>query len=82
MDAEQNEQNEPNKLLFVRNLKPETTQELLQPLFQQYPGFVEVRLAKGRETVAFVEYTKQEEATVALAGLHGFNGLSVKYAKR
>lgn len=34
----------PNNVLFVENLPHETTSMMLQILFQQYPGFREVRI--------------------------------------
>lgn len=37
----------PNKILFVQNLPEATTQNMLQLLFQQYPGFMEVREEGG-----------------------------------
>jgi hypothetical protein len=33
----------PNKILFAANLPEATTQQMLGMLFQQYPGFHEVR---------------------------------------
>lgn len=37
----------PNKLLFVQNLPEATTGQMLTMLFQQYPGFMEVRVVCG-----------------------------------
>ena len=33
----------PNKILFVQNLPEASTEAMLAMLFQQYPGFKEVR---------------------------------------
>jgi U2 small nuclear ribonucleoprotein B'' len=33
----------PNKILFVQNLPEATTGQMLSMLFQQFPGFKEVR---------------------------------------
>ena len=33
----------PNKILFVQNLPPATNAQMLSMLFQQFPGFREVR---------------------------------------
>lgn len=33
----------PNKILFAQNLPEATTGQMLGMLFQQYPGFIEVR---------------------------------------
>ena len=47
--------NAPNKILFVQNL-PETSNEaMLGMLFQQFPGFREVRMVEARPGIAFVE---------------------------
>lgn len=37
----------PNKVLFVQNLPEDCSDMMLQPLFQTYPGFKEVRLVPG-----------------------------------
>lgn len=37
----------PNKVLFVQNLPEDCSEMMLQPLFQTYPGFREVRLVPG-----------------------------------
>lgn len=57
----------PNKILFAQNLPEATTGQMLTLLFQQYPGFMEVRMVRQlqlRELSAF------SARTVALAG-HG-----------
>jgi len=63
----------PNKILFVQNLPEGCTDMALSMLFQQFPGFKEVRIvpAKG-QTVAFVEFDNEDGAGVALQGLQGF----------
>ena len=42
----------------------------LAMLFQQYKGYVEVRVP--RPGLAFIEFTDEPSATLALQGLHGF----------
>jgi hypothetical protein len=37
----------PNKTLFVQGLPEATTDQMLQMLFAQFPGFKEVRSTKG-----------------------------------
>jgi len=77
----------PNKLLFVQNLPPETTEMMLAMLFRQYPGFVEVRLVPGKTDIAFVEFGDESQASVAKEGLNGFKivpdqATHISYAKR
>jgi U2 small nuclear ribonucleoprotein B'' len=52
----------PNNILFVENLPPETTQEILTELFQQFAGFREVRLVPtktdiGNFSLVFFQFT-------------------------
>ena len=58
--------------------------ELLEKLFEQYPGFQAVRL---EENMALVYFNNTENAQRALAGLHGFRVtddfvLSLNFAKK
>jgi hypothetical protein len=77
----------PNKVLFVEGL-PESysNEDTVAALFRQYPGFVEARVVANRQ-VAFVEFTSDYTAGVALAGLQSFeispgNNIVISYAKR
>lgn len=77
----------PNNTLFVQNLPPETTNHILSMLFQQFPGFQEVRTVDTRPGIAFVEFSDESQATVALQGLHGFHisptrPMHITYAKK
>lgn len=45
----------PNKILFVQNLPENSTEAMLAMLFQQFPGFREVRMVEARPGIAFVE---------------------------
>lgn len=38
----------PNPILFVQNLPPESTELMVQMLFQQFPGYKSVRLVEGQ----------------------------------
>lgn len=59
---------------------------MLEALFGQYPGYQKLSLVSARG-IAFVEYDNDDQATVALKGLGGFqmspeHSLQVKYAKK
>ncbi|KAJ3215943.1 hypothetical protein HDU67_010174 [Dinochytrium kinnereticum] len=62
----------PNSILFVENLPPETTQQILTELFNQFPGFKEVRLVPGKSDIAFVEYDSEAQSTLARQQLNHF----------
>merc|ERR1711964_130072 len=73
-------------VIFVENLPPDLTDsEPFKLLFEQYPGFTDVRLIAQRR-VAFVEFTEQRQAEDAINGLQGFMfapgyQLKLSYAK-
>ncbi|XP_021571130.1 U2 small nuclear ribonucleoprotein B''-like [Carlito syrichta] len=46
----------PNYILFLNNLPEETNAMMLSMLFNQFPGFKEVRLVPRRYGIAFVEF--------------------------
>ncbi|CAJ0871308.1 1542_t:CDS:2, partial [Entrophospora sp. SA101] len=54
------------------SLEVNVTDEMLSFLFQQYPGFKEVRLVPGKSDIAFVEYEADHQAAVAKDVLNGF----------
>jgi len=62
----------PNKILFVENLPEETTNMMLSMLFQQFPGYQEVRMVAGKQGIAFVEFENEIEAGVAMTSLQHF----------
>uniref|UniRef100_A0A6G1SC90 U2 small nuclear ribonucleoprotein B n=1 Tax=Aceria tosichella TaxID=561515 RepID=A0A6G1SC90_9ACAR len=64
---------EPNKILFLTNLPDETNEAMLTLLFNQFPGFKEVRLIPGRSDIAFVEFENEYFAGTAKEALNGFN---------
>jgi len=83
----QPKQQPPNKILFVENLPEQTTDLMLSMLFQQFPGFKEVRMVSGKSGIAFVEFENEIEAGVALGGLQHFkitptHLMVISYAKK
>lgn len=60
----------PSKLLLAQNLPEECNEMMLGMLFQQYQGYVEVRVP--RPGLAFIEFSDEPSATLALQGLQGF----------
>ncbi|KAJ7551803.1 hypothetical protein O6H91_06G029200 [Diphasiastrum complanatum] len=77
----------PNSILFVQNLPHETNSMMLQMLFQQFPGFKEVRMIEAKPGIAFVEYSDEVQATAALQALQNFkitpkNAMQISYAKK
>ncbi|KAJ3107480.1 hypothetical protein HDU97_004076 [Phlyctochytrium planicorne] len=77
----------PNAILFVENLPPETTQQILTDLFNQFPGFKEVRLVPGKSDIAFVEYETETQSTMAKQQLNYFKisaerEIKVTYARK
>jgi len=83
----QPKQQPPNKILFVENLPEQTTDLMLSMLFQQFPGFKEVRMVTGKQGIAFVEFENELEAGVAMNGLQHFkitptHLMVISYAKK
>ncbi|GAB2234109.1 hypothetical protein Droror1_Dr00003346 [Drosera rotundifolia] len=77
----------PNNILFIQNLPHETTSLMLQALFQQYPGFREVRMIEAKPGIAFVEFEDEEQSSIAMDALQGFkitpsHPMEVTYAKK
>ncbi|KDO34671.1 hypothetical protein SPRG_00734 [Saprolegnia parasitica CBS 223.65] len=69
------------------NSGPACNDEALAMLFKQYHGFKEVRMVPGKKGLAFVEYTDDAQAAIALQGLNGFKltpneRLKVSFAKK
>lgn len=76
----------PNKLLFVQNLPEATNEAMLSMLFQQFPGFKEVRMVEAKPGIAFVEFDNDSQSTTAMQGLQGFRitpekAMSIVFAK-
>jgi len=77
----------PNQILFLTNLPEETTEVMLQMLFNQFPGFKEVRLVPGRHDIAFVEFENEIQSSAAKEALNGFkitptNAMKISFAKK
>lgn len=77
---------QPNKTLFVENLPEATTDAMLAMLFQQFPGYEETRMVPGRPGIAFIDFSNDVQAGVALNGLQSFkitpsNAMRITYAK-
>ena len=69
------------------NLPEQTTDAMLNALFNQFPGLREVRLIPGRHDIAFVEYMSEDQAAAAKNALQGFlvtpsNPLKIMFAKK
>ncbi|KAG5830962.1 U2 small nuclear ribonucleoprotein B'' [Anguilla anguilla] len=85
--AQQTPDNPPNYILFLNNLPEETNEMMLSMLFNQFPGFKEVRLVPGRHDIAFVEFETEGQAGVARDALQGFRitstcAMKITYAKK
>ena len=57
----------PNPILFVENLPEQATEMMLSMLFQQFPGYKEVRLVPGKKGIAFVEYECNRQVDIAFS---------------
>jgi RNA recognition motif-containing protein len=82
----QGEGNPPNKLLLIEGLPPNTTTQMLELIFNQYLGLVEVRMVEARPGIAFVQYDAEPSATTAMQGLQNFqiaagHSMRITYAK-
>ncbi|KAJ3172974.1 hypothetical protein HDU88_004433 [Geranomyces variabilis] len=79
-------ENQPNRILFLSNLPESVSEDALAMLFQEYPGFKEVRLVPGKTGIAFVEYETDIQADTAKGVLNGFKlaptvEMGVEFAK-
>ncbi|KAG1683996.1 U1 small nuclear ribonucleoprotein A [Nymphon striatum] len=77
----------PNQILFLTNLPEETNEMMLQMLFNQFPGFKEVRLVPGRHDIAFVEFDNELQSGAAKEALQGFkitptHAMKISFAKK
>lgn len=61
----------PNNILFLQNLPENVQHAQLVDLFQQHPGFREVRMIPTKRDIAFVEYEDEALAAIAKAALGG-----------
>jgi len=77
----------PNAILFLENLPTQVNEMMISMLFQQFPGFKEVRLVPGKSGIAFVEFESEAQSGVAMGGLQNFkitptDLMKISYAKR
>ncbi|XP_071737986.1 U2 small nuclear ribonucleoprotein B'' [Rutidosis leptorrhynchoides] len=77
----------PNNILFIQNLTHDTTEDMLQLLFKQFPGFKEVRMIAAKPGIAFVEFDDDNQSSTAMQSLQGFkitpqNSIAISYAKK
>lgn len=77
----------PNQILFLTNLPSETNEMMLSMLFNQFPGFKEVRLVPGRHDIAFIEFENEVLSSAAKDALQGFkitptNAMKITFAKK
>lgn len=62
----------PNVILFIENLPYEITGRMLEMLFEQYPGFKEVRSIDAKPGIAFVDFEDDIQSSMAMQALQGF----------
>ena len=79
-------ENPPNSMLLLTKLPDDTNESLLTRLFNQFPGFKDVRLISVR-AAAFVEYDTDAQAAEAKGKLNGFQikpdcELHIAFAKK
>nr|XP_043636534.1 U2 small nuclear ribonucleoprotein B'' [Erigeron canadensis] len=77
----------PNNILFVQNLPNNTTEDMLQILFNQFPGFKEVRMINAKPGIAFVEFDDDNQSSTAMQSLQDFKitpqiSMAISYAKK
>lgn len=77
----------PNQILFLTNLPEETNEMMLSMLFNQFPGFKEVRLVPNRHDIAFVEFSSELQSSAAKEALQGFkitptHAMKISFAKK
>ncbi|CAG8656854.1 3017_t:CDS:2 [Acaulospora morrowiae] len=77
----------PNNILFLQNLPSDITGAVLTALFEQYPGFKEVRSIHPAKGIAFVEYDNEPQAMIAKEALTNHlispdHKLKITYAKK
>ncbi|KAF9581736.1 hypothetical protein BGW38_001140 [Lunasporangiospora selenospora] len=76
-----------NSILFLQSLPQDITEAQLVSLFQQYPGFKEVRMVPGRSGIAFVEYDNEYYSAAAKTALADYqispeNKMKVTFARK
>ncbi|ENN75147.1 U1 small nuclear ribonucleoprotein A [Dendroctonus ponderosae] len=82
-----NAEQPPNQILFLTNLPDETSEMMLSMLFNQFPGFKEVRLVPNRHDIAFVEFENELQSASAKDALQSFritptHAMKISFAKK
>ncbi|XP_072383988.1 U1 small nuclear ribonucleoprotein A [Diabrotica undecimpunctata] len=82
-----NAEQPPNQILFLTNLPDETSEMMLSMLFNQFPGFKEVRLVPNRHDIAFVEFENELQSGAAKDALQSFkitptHAMKISFAKK
>uniref|UniRef100_A0A8R1ET47 RRM domain-containing protein n=1 Tax=Caenorhabditis japonica TaxID=281687 RepID=A0A8R1ET47_CAEJA len=77
----------PNKILFCTNLPDTATAEMLEIMFNQFPGLKDIRMVPNRPGIAFVEFDTDSLAIPARTTLNNFrisaeHTMRVDYAKK
>lgn len=77
----------PNKILFLERLPAEINDQMLHALFKQFPGLKEVRMVPGKVGIGFVEFESEGQSGVAKDTLQGFkltptNSMKISFAKK
>ncbi|ESQ36216.1 hypothetical protein EUTSA_v10009693mg, partial [Eutrema salsugineum] len=76
-----------NNILFIHNLPVEMTSMMLQLIFEQCPGFKEIRMIQAKPGIAFVEHENDVQSSMAIQALQGLkitpqNPMVVSFAKK
>jgi len=64
--------NPPNKILFAQNLPLDTSEQMLQVLFQSCSGLVDMRIVPGNKGMAFIEFQDDTASGMAMRQMNGF----------
>ena len=62
----------PQQILFLEHLPEDSTDEMVEVLFNQFDGFAEVRMLPSRKDLAFVEFKTVQGAIKAREALNKF----------
>lgn len=79
-------ENPPNHIIFLENLPSDSTEEMVEVLFNQFDGYKETRMIPSRPDLAFVEFDSAAEAQKAQKALDRFsvtptNVLKITFAR-
>jgi hypothetical protein len=74
--------------LYVCDIPQTIEKDELMEIFSCFDGFIEVRIARDRnkQKIAFVDYTEEEKAKIAMASTKSFRfpgsqkGITVRYS--